>query len=375
MKPVRVARARRWRARRTIAVPDGAAPGAGRGGVERHESRCTRGGWQSRWSSVRRRRDRAAARRTGARAGDPLRCLPLRPQPRRRCVPVLRRRSSSATRRPASSTRSVPTSTGSPSATTSCSRRFRPAAPATGACAASRACASTPARFRPIRLPTAAPGCRAAAQVVFRGVGLGGFAEYVAVSGHRCGEDPGRRPARDRLRGRVAPSRPVSARCSTPPGSKPGASVLVMGLGGIGLSIVQGARVAGAARIIAADPVAARRDAALRPRGDRRDRPRRGRRGGARLRADRHRGRLRVRRRRPRQPRSRPGVAATRSGGTTVCVGAAPLDDAIQHRARGAVHADREEDHRLRAGELQLAARDPAAAGALAKRAVWTSRR
>jgi len=41
-----------------------------------------------------------------------------------------------------------------------------------------------------------------------------------------------------------------------------GASVLVLGLGGIGLSIVQGARIAGAARIVASDPVASRRAAA-----------------------------------------------------------------------------------------------------------------
>ena len=36
---------------------------------------------------------------------------------------------------------------------------------------------------------------------------------------------------------------------------EPGATVLVLGLGGIGLSVVQGARVAGAARIIASDPL------------------------------------------------------------------------------------------------------------------------
>lgn len=42
-----------------------------------------------------------------------------------------------------------------------------------------------------------------------------------------------------------------------------GATVLVTGLGGIGISIVQGARLAGASRIIASDPVASRRDAAL----------------------------------------------------------------------------------------------------------------
>lgn len=43
-----------------------------------------------------------------------------------------------------------------------------------------------------------------------------------------------------------------------------GATVLVTGLGGVGLSCVQGARLAAAARVIAVDPVAERRDAALR---------------------------------------------------------------------------------------------------------------
>jgi Zn-dependent alcohol dehydrogenase len=43
-----------------------------------------------------------------------------------------------------------------------------------------------------------------------------------------------------------------------------GAAVLVMGLGGVGLSAVQGARIAGAARIIASDPVKDRREVAAR---------------------------------------------------------------------------------------------------------------
>src|SRR5690606_39012383 len=43
-----------------------------------------------------------------------------------------------------------------------------------------------------------------------------------------------------------------------------GATVLVMGLGGVGLSVVQGARLAAAARVIAVDPLAARRETALR---------------------------------------------------------------------------------------------------------------
>ena len=53
---------------------------------------------------------------------------------------------------------------------------------------------------------------------------------------------------------------------------EPGATVLVTGLGGVGLSIVQGAVVAGASRIIVSDPVAERRDAAVEVRCDRRAR-------------------------------------------------------------------------------------------------------
>ena len=43
---------------------------------------------------------------------------------------------------------------------------------------------------------------------------------------------------------------------------RPGDTVVVIGLGGIGISIVQGARIAGAARIIGVDPVSSRRDQA-----------------------------------------------------------------------------------------------------------------
>ncbi|MFE7772523.1 Zn-dependent alcohol dehydrogenase [Streptomyces sp. NPDC057445] len=43
-----------------------------------------------------------------------------------------------------------------------------------------------------------------------------------------------------------------------------GSSVAVIGCGGVGISTIQGARVQGAARIVAVDPVASRREAALR---------------------------------------------------------------------------------------------------------------
>jgi S-(hydroxymethyl)glutathione dehydrogenase/alcohol dehydrogenase len=45
---------------------------------------------------------------------------------------------------------------------------------------------------------------------------------------------------------------------------EPGSSVAVLGCGGVGLSVIQGARVAGAAEIVAVDPVPFRRESALR---------------------------------------------------------------------------------------------------------------
>jgi len=163
--------------------------------------------------------------------------------------------------------------------------------------------------------------------VVFRGIGLGAFAELAIV------------PAAGAIK--IDPEVPLDVACvigcavQTGVGAvlntarvEPAASVLVMGLGGIGLSIVQGACVAGAARIIAADPVAERRAAA--------------RRFGATDVVDpaatdvvQHAlaltgvgvdyafdavGRAEL---------VQAGLAATRNGGTTVAVGAAPMDDVI----------------------------------------------
>ena len=47
-------------------------------------------------------------------------------------------------------------------------------------------------------------------------------------------------------------------------GVQPGSSVAVIGCGGVGQSVVQGARIAGAATIVAIDPAASRREASLR---------------------------------------------------------------------------------------------------------------
>ncbi len=94
---------------------------------------------------------------------------------------------------------------------------------------------------------------------VFRGFGVGGFGEYAMVT--------------ETGAVKIDPDIPLEVACvigcaiQTGVGAvlntakvEEGATVLVTGLGGIGLSIVQGARIAGAARIIASDPVAERRD-------------------------------------------------------------------------------------------------------------------
>ncbi len=108
-----------------------------------------------------------------------------------------------------------------------------------------------------------------------------------------------------------------------------GATVLVMGLGGVGLSIVQGARLAGAARIVVSDPIAARRDKATAL--------------GATDSIDPTHEDLAARVLEitggigadyafdavGNSALIEAGVWATRSGGTTVCVGAAPIEQSI----------------------------------------------
>lgn len=97
-------------------------------------------------------------------------------------------------------------------------------------------------------------------QLVYRGLGVGGFGEYTVVS-HQ---------AAIRLEEDVPPEVASVLGCAVQTGVgavlntaqvENGATVLVMGLGGVGASVVQGARLAGAAQIIVSDPVATRRDA------------------------------------------------------------------------------------------------------------------
>ena len=112
-------------------------------------------------------------------------------------------------------------------------------------------------------------------------------------------------------------------------GVEEGATVLVMGLGGIGLSIVQGARLAGAARIVVSDPISARREKAVAL--------------GATDSVDPTKDDLATKvldvtagvgadyafDAVGSSKLIETGVWATRAGGTTVCVGAAPLEESI----------------------------------------------
>jgi Zn-dependent alcohol dehydrogenase len=112
-------------------------------------------------------------------------------------------------------------------------------------------------------LPDGSTGLSRDGDVVYRGVNLAAFAEYVLT------------PASGAVK--IASDVPLEVACvigcavQTGVGAVlntakvvEGATVLVMGLGGIGLSAVQGARLAGAARIIASDPLAERRATAER---------------------------------------------------------------------------------------------------------------
>jgi len=176
--------------------------------------------------------------------------------------------------------------------------------------------------------PDGSTGLSRRGTTVYRGVGLGGFAEYVVVPVSGAVKIPNGVPPEVACVVGCAVQTGVGAVLNTAQVEE-GATVLVMGLGGIGLSIVQGARLAGAAQIIVADPVAARRAAAQQL--------------GATETIDPNATDVASRAFEltgvgvdyafdavGRASLIQTGIAATRNGGTTVCVGAAPLEDVIQ---------------------------------------------
>jgi Zn-dependent alcohol dehydrogenase len=96
-------------------------------------------------------------------------------------------------------------------------------------------------------------------EMVYQGFGLGGWGEYATVLERRAVKIDDDTPLEIACVIGCAIQTGVGAVLNTAQVEE-GATVLVTGLGGIGVSIVQGARLANAARIIVSDPVAERRD-------------------------------------------------------------------------------------------------------------------
>jgi Zn-dependent alcohol dehydrogenase len=99
-------------------------------------------------------------------------------------------------------------------------------------------------------------------QMVYRGLGVGGFAEYVLAHETGAVKIPADTPLEVACVIGCAVQTGVGAVLNTAE-VEPGATVLVLGLGGIGMSVLQGARAAGASQVICSDPNGARREAAL----------------------------------------------------------------------------------------------------------------
>jgi Zn-dependent alcohol dehydrogenase len=163
---------------------------------------------------------------------------------------------------------------------------------------------------------------------VKRGLGVAAFAEYVITPETGAVKIPSDVPLEVACVIGCAVQTGVGAVLNTAK-VEAGATVLVMGLGGIGMSAVQGARLAGASRIIVSDPLLERRAAALHlgatdlldPGQDDVATAARDLTGGIGVDyAFECAGAAAL---------VNVGVTATRAGGTTVCVGAPPLDQAI----------------------------------------------
>ncbi|MED5261671.1 MAG: Zn-dependent alcohol dehydrogenase [Myxococcota bacterium] len=109
--------------------------------------------------------------------------------------------------------------------------------------------------------PDGTTGLSRDGNIVYRGLNVAAFAEYVVAPETAAVKIPDDVPLEVACVIGCAVQTGVGAVLNTAQVEE-GATVLVMGLGGIGLSVVQGARLAGASRILASDPVAERREAA-----------------------------------------------------------------------------------------------------------------
>jgi S-(hydroxymethyl)glutathione dehydrogenase/alcohol dehydrogenase len=98
---------------------------------------------------------------------------------------------------------------------------------------------------------------------VYRGLGVAAFAEVVVTEETGAVKIPDDVPLEVACVIGCAVQTGVGAVINTAR-VRPGDTVAVLGLGGVGMSVVQGARIAAAAQIIVSDPVAERREVAMR---------------------------------------------------------------------------------------------------------------
>ena len=95
-----------------------------------------------------------------------------------------------------------------------------------------------------------------------RGLGVGAFAEYTVVPASGAVKVPDDTPLDIACVIGCAVQTGVGAALNTAE-VRAGSSVLVLGAGGVGQAVVQGARIAGAAHVIVSEPVEERRTHAL----------------------------------------------------------------------------------------------------------------
>jgi S-(hydroxymethyl)glutathione dehydrogenase/alcohol dehydrogenase len=164
-------------------------------------------------------------------------------------------------------------------------------------------------------------------EVVWRGLAAAAFAEYAVMPEDGVVKVDGDIPLETACVIGCAVQTGVGAVLNTAQVEE-GATVLVFGAGGIGLSVVQGAVVAGASIVLVADPVAERREAArafgathvIDPTTDDVLTASRDLTGVGVDYAFEAAGKAAL---------IEAGLAATRSGGTTVCVGAPPVEEGV----------------------------------------------
>jgi S-(hydroxymethyl)glutathione dehydrogenase/alcohol dehydrogenase len=139
-------------------------------------------------------------------------------------------------------------------------------APACGECAPCRsgretACTALRAAIRAGEMLGGGTGLRVNGETVYRMTTVGALAERVLLPAAAVLPLGGDLPLEQAALLGCAALTGVGAVLNA--GVHEGSSVLIVGAGGVGQFAVQGARIAGAGRIVAVDPVEARRDAAL----------------------------------------------------------------------------------------------------------------